>query len=229
MRNILKTMKSILKLSDIVIESREGDNFINATQLCKAGGKKFNDWYRLESTKELIKELDKSLKILSGGVPTPNLVDKKVGGNHSGTWIHPQLATALAPWISPAFAVQVSKWVEEWKEYKPENKEIYMNSLKNIKPSKSTQKEKEIQLKLQKELDAKIEVKTPVGFIDCLSNDAIIKIKEVSKWKHAIGQILCYGTFYPDRCKQIYLFNKTDDRKLIEEMCEQFDIKVVFV
>ena len=50
-----------LVLSGIVIEYRKSDNFINATQLCKAGGKKFNDWYRLSTTKELIKELENNL------------------------------------------------------------------------------------------------------------------------------------------------------------------------
>ena len=52
-----------LVLSGIVIESRESDNFINATQLCKAGGKRFNNWYQLDSTKELIKELENSLNL----------------------------------------------------------------------------------------------------------------------------------------------------------------------
>lgn len=49
---------STLVLNNIVIISRSEDNFINATQLCKAGNKKFNDWYRLDTTKELIKELE---------------------------------------------------------------------------------------------------------------------------------------------------------------------------
>ena len=46
-----------LTLNNVVIISRVEDNYINATQLCQAGGKKFNDWYRLETTKELINEL----------------------------------------------------------------------------------------------------------------------------------------------------------------------------
>ena len=47
-----------LVLSGIVIEYRKSDNFINATQLCKAGGKRFGDWISLKTTKELIKELE---------------------------------------------------------------------------------------------------------------------------------------------------------------------------
>ncbi len=33
--------------------------YINAAQLCKAGGKLFGYWYRLDATKQLIIELSK--------------------------------------------------------------------------------------------------------------------------------------------------------------------------
>jgi len=104
-----------LVLKDIVIESRASDNFVNATQLCKAGGKEFKHWISLESTKELITHLEQDFRS-NTGCPVLNpltLVDKKVGGNHSGTWIHPDLAVPLAQWISPAFAIQVSRWIRE--------------------------------------------------------------------------------------------------------------------
>jgi hypothetical protein len=59
--NINKMKESSqLVLNDIVIIARKEDNFINATQLCLAGNKLFADWYRLNSTKELIKELEMS-------------------------------------------------------------------------------------------------------------------------------------------------------------------------
>jgi hypothetical protein len=38
------------------------------------------------------------------------VIDIKNGGNHSGSWIHPDLAVQLAQWISPKFALQVSRW-----------------------------------------------------------------------------------------------------------------------
>ena len=50
---------SSLVLNDIVIIARPEDNFVNATELCRAGNKQFNDWYRLDKTKELIKELER--------------------------------------------------------------------------------------------------------------------------------------------------------------------------
>jgi hypothetical protein len=97
---------STLTLNDVVIISRVEDNYINATQLCQAGGKKFNDWYRLDTTKELIILLESK-----AGIPALNLVEVNKGGIHLGSWIHPDLAIQLAQWISPLFALQVSSWI----------------------------------------------------------------------------------------------------------------------
>ena len=62
-------------LNGIMVLSRE-DCYINATQLCRAGGKKkFNDWCRLDSTKELIKTLEEDLKFTETGYPASGLLD----------------------------------------------------------------------------------------------------------------------------------------------------------
>ena len=63
---------STLTLNNIVITSRICDNYINATLLCQAGNKRFNDWYRLNTTKELIKELKADT-----GIPVSGIIDKK--------------------------------------------------------------------------------------------------------------------------------------------------------
>ena len=47
-----------LRLNNIVILSRSKDNYINATQLCKACDKNLSNWILLDSTKELIKILE---------------------------------------------------------------------------------------------------------------------------------------------------------------------------
>jgi hypothetical protein len=82
-----------LVLNDIIIECRS-DGFINATQLCKAGGKKFSDWHKTESTKELIKVVEDNLNM------NPRIFKKAVettkGRYNSGSWIHPDLAVQLA-------------------------------------------------------------------------------------------------------------------------------------
>lgn len=46
-----------LSLNDITIITRPSDGYINATQLCKAGNKEFNDYQRLKQTQEYLKVL----------------------------------------------------------------------------------------------------------------------------------------------------------------------------
>lgn len=100
---------SNITLNNIVITSRPIDHYVNATQLCQAGGKKFSHWFSLETTKELINELSSD-----AGIPASLLADTNRGRSSKftqGSWIHPDLSIQLAQWISPKFAIQVSKWV----------------------------------------------------------------------------------------------------------------------
>ena len=103
-----------LTLNNIVITSRSDDNFINATQLCQAGGKLFADWYRLNTTKQLINEAVSDMGIPISGADS--LIEINKGGYNKynqETWIHPDLAIQLAQWLSPKFALQVSKWIRQ--------------------------------------------------------------------------------------------------------------------
>ena len=100
---------SMITLNNVSITSRPIDHYVNATQLCQAGGKKFNDWIRLDTTKELISALESD-----AGIPASQLIETKKGQSshfNQGSWIHPDLSIQLAQWISPKFAIQVSKWV----------------------------------------------------------------------------------------------------------------------
>ena len=96
----------------VVIESRSEDNYINATQMCKAGGRRFNDWTTLKTTSCLVATLGTDT-----GIPVSSLIAIKKGGNKvsQGSWVHPDLAVQLAQWISPLFALQVSRWNEKTK------------------------------------------------------------------------------------------------------------------
>jgi KilA-N domain len=133
------TVKNTLKLSGMVIEARDSDNYINATQLCKAGGKKFNHWYSLDTTKELIKELNNNLINSHTGIPVcENLVEASKS-KHKGTWIHPDLAIQLAQWISPSFSIQVSRWIRE----------LFIAGSVSIDSRKSDEELKELHYKLE--------------------------------------------------------------------------------
>jgi DNA-directed RNA polymerase subunit RPC12/RpoP len=97
-----------LILNNQLIQFRESDNYINATQLCKAGEKNFTHWNSLESTKKIINTLATNTKI-----PILDLIDKKVCGNHINIWIHPDLAIQLAQWLNPNFALEISSRIRE--------------------------------------------------------------------------------------------------------------------
>jgi len=87
------------------------DGYIDATAICKAGRKQFNDWKRLGTTKALIEVLESETGILA------SLLIETYKGNTDkftqGSWIHPDLAIQLAQWVSPKFAIQVSRWMRE--------------------------------------------------------------------------------------------------------------------
>lgn len=204
-----------------VIAIRETDGFVNATQMCKAGKMKFSNWYRLTITKEKIKTLEKELK--------QQVIEVSRGGNHRGSWIHPRLATCLAQWISPLFELEVSGWVEEWRMVQ-ENNQRYIQALQELKPSPNVQAEREVQERLQQELGGLIEEETPVGFIDLLTDDEIIEIKNVADWKQGMGQLLCYAKFHPTKRKRLHLFNSSDyrDKKAIEYICVDYNIAVTY-
>lgn len=94
-----------------LIHQRAVDGYVNATAMCKAVGKQFNDYRRLKSTDEFLKELSSVT-----GIPVTALVASFQGGNPQtqGTWVHPDVAINLGQWCSPKFAVAVSRWVRDW-------------------------------------------------------------------------------------------------------------------
>ena len=235
--NIKIKDNSISKLNKIEINNKiievRNDGFINATQLCKVGNKEFKGWFRLESTKKLINALRETIiKEMTENTQSQEIIlfDIKKGGNQKkqGSWIHPLLVTNLAMWISSDFGLKISEWIEEWKKHSEENEKKYFYELSRIKPSKNNQREKEIQIILAKKLNAKIEIETQSGFIDVMTKESIIEIKEFSKWKGAMGQILSYSIYYPEKEKIIYLFGEIDDLLLpiIKETYQKYDIKL---
>ena len=100
----------ILELKGINIIARKEDGYINATQLCQAGNKQWNDYFRTKNTKAYLEALKRSTGINAG------LLIKTVSGGINekrGTWIHRKVAIHMAQWISPEFSLQVTNWLEE--------------------------------------------------------------------------------------------------------------------
>jgi hypothetical protein len=92
------------------IHRRQSDGYVNATAMCKAGGREWSTYARSQRTKEYVDAMQ--------AVPQfcrTELVQSVWGGQPhlQGTWIHPRLAVDLARWISPAFAVWMDGWFLE--------------------------------------------------------------------------------------------------------------------
>jgi hypothetical protein len=98
-------------VNDLPIGQRRGDGYFNATALCKAAGKRFSNYYQLESTTEYLQALQ-----VDTGITASELVQVRKGGKSSeqGTWVHPEVAVDLAKWLSPQFRVLVNRWVVQW-------------------------------------------------------------------------------------------------------------------
>jgi hypothetical protein len=118
-----------------VIHQRVRDGYVNATAMCKAGGKLFNDYSRLKTTPAFLDALSGST-----GIPVDLLVATIITGPNDlrGTWVHPQVAISLAQWISPVFAVRVTQWVFDWMSGKipggnlPYHLRRYMANMTNV-------------------------------------------------------------------------------------------------
>jgi len=90
----------------------KSNGYINATKICKDGGKILGNWNENLFSKQLIKELS-----LTIGLPIVNLtILIKQGGNQqiTGTYVHPKLIPHIASWISPKFALMVSDIINEY-------------------------------------------------------------------------------------------------------------------
>jgi hypothetical protein len=206
---------------------RKEDGYINATQLCKVGGKEFKKWHRNDKTKELVEK-----------VYTKTQIDKDIliQINRSGlneercTWVHPTIGLHIAQWISTDFFLQTVDWINEWK-IDNENNEKYKKAIETIKPDGETKKiEKMIQLYYKNQTGGEIEVETPFGYIDLLTSTKIIEIKNALQWKHALGQILSYSNFFPSHKKWIYLFDMKDSLcEPIEMLLKKFDVHLFIV
>ena len=94
---------------------RESDNYVNLGQLCATHGKRFSNWYRLNSSAEYLYALAETLTQKDTQIITPeNLViaDVDAIGGNAGTWGHPLVAIEVARWISPGFGVWCNQHIK---------------------------------------------------------------------------------------------------------------------
>ena len=214
--------------------------YINGPKFCSLAShesKRFDNYSRSDRYKNLLEYMKSSpeysraeiIKELKGGRP-----------DLRGTYVHPDLILDVASWLSPLVLIKVSKILNEWRKMSPHNeirfhKDIGDAIKEGVGMFGNSQTEYVIRDKIALEENGIVEVKTPVGFIDVLTDTKIIEVKKYHNWKHALGQIECYGYFYPNRQKWIYLFDTTeytDDNistDLIDEICKSKDVFVKYI
>jgi hypothetical protein len=101
-------------VSGIEVSQRVADGYVSATQMLKAHkaktgeSKKLANWIETDRAKAYI-------SFVSGevGIPTSELIQQN-HGSRKGSWIHPDLASVFAAWLSVEFEFQVSRWIQEW-------------------------------------------------------------------------------------------------------------------
>lgn len=93
-----------------IVQQRASDGYINATELCRAAGRRWNDYFEPKRSQDFFEALSRRT-----GKPVLVLIQRvRSQDGVASTWIHPQIAVNLGQWLSPDFAVQVSEWVHEW-------------------------------------------------------------------------------------------------------------------
>jgi hypothetical protein len=95
--------------------SRNG--YVNATKMCNDEGKKFRYWLENQTSKDYISYVQSVEDIPADLI----MIKNGVGSNdYRGTYVHPDLITHIAFWISSSFAHKVTKIMKEYNK-KEEN------------------------------------------------------------------------------------------------------------
>lgn len=81
--------------------------YVNATQLCKASGKRLANWTRLDRSKAYTAALSRSTQIRADLLIISN--ESEGTNDERGTWVHPEVAISIATWISPEFEVWANR------------------------------------------------------------------------------------------------------------------------
>ena len=181
-----------------IIESRDSDGYIDVTNLCTAGKKKFNDWNRLDKTKAFLKELSSS-----AGIPAVELITQNTGGNgNRHTWVHPQVAINIAQWISPQFDVKVSAWVLEVMM----TGKLDITNTKSYRELKEDNKNKQLKIQLMTKKYVKKQSRTQYD------ERNVVYILTTANMKKERRYILGKATNLTSR---LSVYNKSDEHEVI--------------
>jgi uncharacterized coiled-coil protein SlyX len=106
------------------------NGYINVTKLCTDGGKEFRKWKRLDMADNLIKEFSSTVHMWPD-----DILITITGGNQPlirGTYAHPELVPHIASWVSPSFAIKVSRIVNEYLVREEKDRCARLEAEKNV-------------------------------------------------------------------------------------------------
>jgi hypothetical protein len=86
-----------MDFNSLLVSNTRSDEFVNATKLCQAFGKRFSEYKRLPETRRFLEAIYRKCE-------NPTISKRGVG-----TWVHPLVAIHLAEWLSPEFSVYVKE------------------------------------------------------------------------------------------------------------------------
>ena len=112
-----------------VLMMRE-NGFINVTKLCMEGEKRFLKWNENKSSELFINEVSSSTRIR-----VDDILITITGGNQPlirGTYAHPDLVPHIASWVSPSFAIKVSRIVNEYLVREEKDRCARLEAQKNV-------------------------------------------------------------------------------------------------
>lgn len=104
----------------VTIDQRLTDGYLNATEMCKAAGKRLNNYLRNETTMAFVDALSTETRIRASKL----IQSVKGGKGPQGTWVHPKVAIHLAQWLSPEFAVWCTNIIYNWMQGRSDPKEL---------------------------------------------------------------------------------------------------------
>jgi hypothetical protein len=96
-----------LVLNGLIIEVDPDTFMVNATQMCKAAGKRWVDYRKNNTTEGYLKAIESKVRII-----TFDLIRSKPGHN-GGTMVHLLIALDLASWLSDDVRLQFNMWNAE--------------------------------------------------------------------------------------------------------------------
>ncbi|AAR83449.1 CNPV103 N1R/p28-like protein [Canarypox virus] len=89
------------------------NGYVNATKLCNLGNKRFRNWRRLQSSKELIKTLSNKNNdkvMIEVGLISNNVYKYEL----VGTYVHPDLVPYIVLWTFPNIAIIYSDIINRY-------------------------------------------------------------------------------------------------------------------